>query len=122
MPEGGQGDRSDVRASGAVGVGSGARGCGADSQPHAAGGTVELTSRDLERGIAGKGLGGGIGTGNWRFDVSSDLDIGVRPLVRAGDRTTAAMHGVVDATGGVHVQSRGRVRADKPAARDEPWR
>ena len=68
------------------------------------GGSVELTTGDLERGNAAKGLDGaiGTGTGDWRLDVSSDLDLGVRPFARAADGATAAMHGVAEETDGVH--------------------
>ena len=68
------------------------------------GGSVALTTRDLERGNAAKGLDGavGAGTGDWRLDVSSGLDLGVQPFVRAADGATAAMHGVAEQTEGVH--------------------
>ena len=70
----------------------------------AAGGSVELTTGDLERGNAAKGLDGaiGTGTGDWRLDVSSDLDLGVRPFARAADGATAAMRGVAEETDGAH--------------------
>ena len=69
-----------------------------------AGQSIDLTSADLERGNAAKGLraGTGPGMGDWRLDVSSGLDLGVRPFVRAADGASAAMHGLAEAADGVH--------------------
>lgn len=47
---------------------------------------IQLNSRDLEDGNAGKGLPEGIGSGqgDWRLELASDLDIQVLAYVRLG--------------------------------------
>ena len=53
---------------------------------------VKLYASDLELGR--KGLSGGIGRGhgNWRFDVSSDLDVEVFAFVRTPSRSMTTVH------------------------------
>ena len=69
-----------------------------------AGETAQLTSRDLEWGNAAIGLSGstGPGTGDWRLEVSSGLDIEVLPHARAADGTLSAMGDIVAAEDNVH--------------------
>ena len=69
-----------------------------------AGETAQLTSRDLEWGNAAIGLSGstGPGTGNWRLEVFSRLDIEVLPHARAADGTLSAMGDIVAAEDNVH--------------------
>ncbi|MCY4212965.1 MAG: hypothetical protein OXF68_04995, partial [Gammaproteobacteria bacterium] len=59
-----------------------------------AGGAANLDAWDLELGNAAKGLGGsaGPGVGDWRLEVSSELDIEVLPYVVAPD-------GLIEAAG-----------------------
>ena len=68
------------------------------------GASIQLTSRDLERGNAAKGLSGGMGsgTGDWRLDVSGDPGIEVRPHVRSADGRLAAMGAVAPVRDGAH--------------------
>ncbi len=68
------------------------------------GASVELTSRDLERGSPAKGLAGylGAGTGDWRLDVSGDSAVEVRPHVRSADGRLAAMGAVAPVRDGAH--------------------
>ena len=56
--------------------------------------TVHLNSRDLEQGNAGKGLSEGLGdgSGNWRLEFTSDLDI--EPLAHV--RTAGLLIGMQD--------------------------
>ena len=69
-----------------------------------AGAAAQFTSRDLELGNVGIGLIGstGPGTGDWRLEIASDLDIEVLPFVRATDGTLSAMGEVVAAEASVH--------------------
>ena len=69
-----------------------------------AGETVEFTSRDLEWGNAAMGLTGaaGPGTGDWRLEVSSGLDVEVLGYARAADGTLSALGGVAPSTDNVH--------------------
>ena len=69
-----------------------------------AGESAQFTSRDLERGNAAMGLSGatGPGTGDWRLEVASDLDVEVLPYARAADGALSAMGDVAPATDNVH--------------------
>ena len=64
-----------------------------------AGKTVHFNSNDLEGGNAGKGLSGGVGVGtdDWRLELSSGLDIEVLSYSRTTDGFLTAMHDVVPA-------------------------
>ena len=57
----------------------------------------QFNSADLERGNASAGLTGalGNGTGNWRLELSSDLDIEPSAYIRTGDGFVTAMNAVV---------------------------
>ena len=59
-----------------------------------AGKTVHFNSDDLEGGNAGKGLSGGVGVGtdDWRLELSSGLDIEVLSYIRTTDGFLTAMH------------------------------
>ena len=70
--------------------------------------TRPFNSQDLEQGNVGKGLSGGIGpgTGDWRLQFESDLDIEVGAYIRTRDGFLTAMHDLViveDRTGAHHV-------------------
>ena len=60
--------------------------------------TAHFNSGDLEQGNAGKGLSGGTGagTGDWRLELSSDLDLEVLAYIRTEDGLLTAMHDVVE--------------------------
>ena len=55
---------------------------------------VHFNSRDLERGNAAKGLvgGAGAGKGDWRLEVTSDLDLMVLSYVQSADDFLASLH------------------------------
>ncbi|MDE0454311.1 MAG: hypothetical protein OXJ63_03260 [Gammaproteobacteria bacterium] len=57
--------------------------------------TVHFDSFDLEDGNTDKGLSGstGPGRGDWRLELSSDLDIAVLSYIRTSDGFIAPMHG-----------------------------
>ncbi len=61
----------------------------------------QLTASDLENGNANKGLTGGLGsgTGKWRLDVSSSLDLDVISMIRTPDGFLTNLSGVVPADG-----------------------
>ena len=63
----------------------------------AAGESVQFDANDLEQGNPGRGLAGGIGPGegDWRLELSSELDIEVLSYVRNWDGLLTAMHDVV---------------------------
>ena len=69
-----------------------------------AGASAQFTSRDLEWGNAATGLIGstGTGTGDWRLEVSSGLDVEVLPYVRNIDGTLSALGETVAAEDDVH--------------------
>ena len=69
-----------------------------------AGATAHFNSDDLENGNAEKGLldGVGPGEGNWRLQLSSELDIEVLSYVRTTDGFVTAMHDTVPSEGGRH--------------------
>ena len=56
--------------------------------------TVHFNSDDLEMGNSGKGLpsGTGAGQGDWRLDLTSDLDIEVLSYIRTTDGFLTSMH------------------------------
>ena len=57
--------------------------------------TRHFNSMDLERGNSSKGLSGvGNGSGNWRLDLTTDLDIRTRAYVRTSDGFLTSIHEV----------------------------
>ncbi len=57
--------------------------------------TVHFHSGDLERGNAAKGLPNGVGAparGDWRLELTSDLDIVVTSYIRTEDGFLTSMH------------------------------
>ena len=73
--------------------------------PIGAGAAVTLTSDDLERGNAAKGLAAGTGpatAGHWRLALSADVDIRALAYVLHADGLLTAMHDTVPALGGTH--------------------
>ena len=62
---------------------------------------VQFDSNDLEQGNPAKGLavGTGPGQGDWRLELTSDLDIEVLSYVRAWDGLLTSMHDVVPSDG-----------------------
>ena len=69
-----------------------------------AGAAAHFNSEDLEVGASGKGLIGstGVGAGDWRLELSSDLDIEVLAYVRSDDGFLTAMHDVAEVRDGRH--------------------
>ena len=65
---------------------------------------VHFNSDDLEQGNAGKGLSGGIGAGegNWRLEVTSQLEIEVLSYIRTEDGFLTAMHDVAPSSSHRH--------------------
>ena len=59
-----------------------------------AGRTAHFNSQDLEAGNAAKGLSGaiGAGTGDWRLELETELDIEALAYVRAGNGFLTSMH------------------------------
>ena len=68
-----------------------------------AGQTRHLNSDDLEAGNAGKGLSGatGAGRGDWRLELTSDLDIEVLAYIRTKDGFVTSMHDLVPTADGL---------------------
>ena len=66
--------------------------------------TVHFNSDDLEAGNAGKGLTGstGAGQGDWRLELTSELDIEVLSYIRTTDGFLTAMHDLAPVEDGVH--------------------
>ncbi len=66
--------------------------------------TVHFNSEDLEHGNAAKGLSGGIGpgSGDWRLDLGSNLDIEALGYARTADGFVTALHDLVPRTGANH--------------------
>ena len=63
-----------------------------------------FNSTDLERGDASKGLEGGIGPspdGDWRLELSSELDIDVLAYIRTQDGFVTSMHELAPTTDGL---------------------
>ena len=69
--------------------------------PVGPGGAVHFDSNDLQQGNPAKGLAGGTGSGqgDWRLELTSDLDIEVLSYVRAWDGLLTSMHDVVPSEG-----------------------
>ena len=70
-----------------------------------AGEAVHFNSEDLEQGNASKGLTGSTGpgsAGDWRLNLTSDLDIEVLAYARHADGFLTSMHDVAPKRGGVH--------------------
>ena len=65
---------------------------------------VHLTSRDLERGSAAKGLPVGLGNGSgwWRLTLETDLALTPLAYVRTSDGVLTSMHDVVPVSEGAH--------------------
>ena len=65
---------------------------------------VHINSDDLEDGNADKGLSAGIGRshGDWRLQVTSDLDVEVAAYVRAADGLVTSVHDLVPIVDGEH--------------------
>ena len=63
---------------------------------------VELTSAELERGSAAKGLSGGVGTGegDWWLRLTTGLEVEVLAYVQAQDGFVSPLHDVVPRSGG----------------------
>ena len=61
---------------------------------------VHFNSSDLEEGNAAKGLSGGIGagSGDWRLEVRSTLELDVLSYIRTSDGFLTSMHDVVPET------------------------
>ena len=67
--------------------------------------TAPFNSGDLEDGNAAKGLAQGVGRpsdGDWRLELTSDLDIMVLSYIRTSDGFVTAMHDVAPADGNSH--------------------
>ena len=66
--------------------------------------TVHFNSNDLEEGNPGKGLTGstGVGEGDWRLTLTSDLDLEVLSYIRTRDGFLTAMHDLAPVADGVH--------------------
>ncbi|MDE0661591.1 MAG: hypothetical protein OXI79_18290 [Gammaproteobacteria bacterium] len=66
--------------------------------------TVHFNSDDLELGNDGKGLSGGVGSGegDWRLELTSGLDIEVMAYIRTTDGFLTAMHDTVPGTDNRH--------------------
>ena len=61
--------------------------------------TLHFNSNDLEQGNCDNGLSGGTGApgkGDWRLELTSDLDIEVLAYIRTGDGFLTAIHDVVE--------------------------
>ena len=69
-----------------------------------AGATAHFDSNDLELGNADKGLTGstGAGTGDWRLELTSGLDLEVLSYVRAPDGFLTSMHDLAPTLDGGH--------------------
>ena len=66
--------------------------------------TQAFNSDDLEQGNTGKGLSGGVGAGegDWRLELTSDLDIDVLPYIRTEDGFLTSMLDVLPSAGNRH--------------------
>ena len=70
-----------------------------------AGATAHFNSDDLEAGNADKGLPQGVGPasfGNWRLEMTSDLDIEVLSYARTSDGFVTSLHDALPVQAGVH--------------------
>ena len=66
--------------------------------------TAHFNSDDLENGNERKGLSGAVGSGqgDWRLELTSELDIEVLGYIRTADGFLTAMHDTVPVTGNRH--------------------
>ena len=66
--------------------------------------TVHFNSDDLEMGNSSKGLSGGTGPGqgDWRLELTSDLDIDVLSYIRTTDGFLTSMHDVAPVSENTH--------------------
>ena len=66
--------------------------------------TQAFNSDDLEQGNTGKGLSGGVGggEGDWRLELTSDLDLDVLPYIRTDDGFLTSMLDVLPSDGNRH--------------------
>ncbi len=97
-----------------------------------AGRTAHFNSDDLELGNAAKGIAGstGSGTGDWRLELSSELDIEVLTYVRTPSGFLTSMHDTVFRTGrrhevamfnpGSNTEQESRLRIVNPGSRPAP--
>lgn len=78
--------------------------------------TIHFNSNDLESGNESKGLSGGVGSGegDWRLELSSDLDIEVLAYIRTTDGLLTSMHDTVHL-----VDNRHEVASFNPASNRE---
>ena len=69
-----------------------------------AGEAIHFDGQDLENGNPAKGLSGGTGPGSgaWRLELSSDLEIEAFAYARTPDGLVTGMHDVVPRTGGAY--------------------
>ena len=74
-------------------------------------GTANFNSTELEDGNASKGLSGGVGDGegNWRLELTTELDIEPLAYIRTSEGFVTSVHDVVQAE---------LVRGDGPASTD----
>ena len=63
--------------------------------------SLNFNSQDLEQGNSSLGLFGGVGngTGDWRVELRSDLDIAARAYIRTTDGFLTSMHQVAEEAG-----------------------
>ena len=95
-----------------------------------AGQTRHFNSDDLEAGNAGKGLSGstGAGRGDWRLELTSNLDIQVLAYIRTRDGFVTSMHDLAPAAADGPAapsglpEPRQQPPAGQPPALDEPGR
>ena len=73
--------------------------------------TQAFNSVDLEQGNAGKGLSGGVGVGDWRLELTSELDIEVLAYIRTADGFLTSMLDVAPNAG-----NRSRVAVFNPGS------
>ena len=72
--------------------------------------TAHFNSTDLERGNSAKGLSGGVGngSGNWRLELHTELDIEALAYIRTADGFLTSIHDVAQES------ARGSLRYDLP--------
>ena len=87
---------------------------------------MHFNSKDLEDGNAGKGLTGsaGPGQGDWRLELTSELDIEALSYIRTTDGFLTAMHDTVPVVDGRHevaiFNPGSNAEPGEPAAAGEP--
>ena len=81
-----------------------------------AGVAAHFNSEDLENGNPGKGLTDGIGsgTGDWRLELDSELDIELLAYIRTKDGFLTAMHDLAPAASRQRLRSRRSIRGAIP--------